>query len=436
MSAIGRRTKDDSGTYASNKNIARIATSGTESKENLPLAEQRSGSARQQERPQTKLNRIDSVLIAEGKSTVEICFCYCKQIAIGSAEISHALIQVRQDVKVKKSAYSAALFWVYLYLLKIPVEFINYLYIVYSLEIFSLICILDVFDIGTDVLLLLRFRNEGIEIVGWLVVAIIFGVWNLVYEVVMVSRGRRYTAKHQQVCVHDKLVSKRFKHGGLIEELRGSALFLHSVGLISRNLSEDTLIMIVALLRGQRIVGIQEQISFATTLFFVGYAIAHLWQGIAVVIGWLVDHIGRKVDDGEKTNEGVSYMIVALSVSSLTFGSTVALWGNVINLFFTDISTSDVQRGFLHTAGALISIAAAFSLLVLQFFVPVFVDDDPECDPLGPFSCLPKQTYEDIRIDAALRLHDHIQTSAAQTDAKEAHNRCADVLLCCPGCSL
>eukprot|EP00466_Bigelowiella_natans_P021202 jgi/Bigna1/82654/fgenesh1_pg.95_\ len=351
-----------------------------------------------------KLKRVDSMLIARGGTVQEsTCNRYCSSvpsIVIAWELVSDALKQAAiRDERSK----SCADFWnlILVYIVTIPFELYRYLSVRCAMAKLTVVFAIDLWDTLTDVILLNEFRNEGSDIVGWLSIALAFGIWNLTFEAITLYRGHAYVTDQQFGHLYGAGVRTREGVPGRVDHFLLSGLFS-----LARNVSEDGLVMIAGLLRGQQISGMIDRISYGTSLVLVAHSIVQQVRGLIPGFCYMIPENYR--------HKGfvAAFQIFTVVALPLLLASLVmiVLWTQFLALFFRGAEYESWERDLLHAAGSAIVFASLVSLFGLQTVFSSVRDSSGDVTAEeGPFGAsISIEEAENAKHAAALRLKDTI----------------------------
>eukprot|EP00466_Bigelowiella_natans_P014051 jgi/Bigna1/84420/fgenesh1_pg.136_\ len=401
-----------------NDDIVTLSVLGTNGEQLEKLAVSGVTSARSPEGGEAKSDfplaagRLNTVCIANGESiessTCRKCCCF-PSVIIAAQLVLDAVNQSREMTNEdrKGSCFATSCTLIYVYIIRIPFELWRYFSVRASMTKVVVIFIIDIWDTVTDVFLLIEFMDKGREVVGWLSVALFLGAWNLLYEAITISRGTAYVTDQQFGLLYEHELRGR----GNPDINDGFHLFTSAMLSISRNISEDGLVMIVGLLRGQQIVDPIERIAYGTTLGLVALSILQQIRAIAPTISSLYEFF-RDNPCACSPSFFLSAFSKIVFTSPTMLGSSVVvvLWGHFLALFFRDAEYEGWERDLLHTAGAVIVLASVMSLFWMQTTVSADRDEiGTTLAGFGPFGDGISAEYAaSMRKSAGLRLKDRI----------------------------
>eukprot|EP00470_Lotharella_oceanica_P010788 CAMPEP_0170186636 /NCGR_PEP_ID=MMETSP0040_2-20121228/39783_1 /TAXON_ID=641309 /ORGANISM="Lotharella oceanica, Strain CCMP622" /LENGTH=429 /DNA_ID=CAMNT_0010433461 /DNA_START=80 /DNA_END=1369 /DNA_ORIENTATION=+ len=247
-----------------------------------------------------------------------------------------------------------------LYIYRLPLALMSYFSVAFAPELMCFTLVLDLWDTATDVLLVSQARNESAGYQAWLIIALFLGAWNLIYEILWMFQPRAAMVQFRAFTVLGitTLNSERRKLAGF-----GTGTWV----MFGRCVSEDGLVMVAALLRGEKITGTAEQIAFATSLTFIALCIL---QMLGVICWTYARSFSKLSNDRWKDCAEVSVVITSFCVYMTCIGVTLTLWCNFIFLFWEESQYNAIEKAFLHLAGVAVVFMACVSLGVFQTILP------------------------------------------------------------------
>ncbi|GAB5367279.1 hypothetical protein AAMO2058_001216600 [Amorphochlora amoebiformis] len=315
--------------------------------------------------------------------------------------------------------------WCKIFFYVTPSELTTYFGVMYAWEISILTVILDMWDIFSDILLLVAIESEGghedekADGKIWLSVALIFGFFNLLFEYANVCRGRLYVTFQKSCQVYGvSNIEDLRRHNHIVEQEKVESTWSQILGTFNRSLSEDAIVMIVALLRGKKIEGSGEIMAYSTSLFFSFFALVNILQ-------YLLSTALLLLTGFKYYYASVSNFFQYVFLPSTGFVVVGILWINVFMLFFYEAQYQGSKRDLLHVAGVLIAFVSAFSICFVQGYRSAV--NGIHGIRMGPFAStkgakkvgfeesydLGESEFYDVRIYAATTLHDNIAGSVS-----------------------
>ena len=157
------------------------------------------------------------------------------------------------------------------YVFTLPSGVTSYITIIFASEVMIIVLVLDLWDTFTDIILITQARDEPISYQVWITIALVFGVWNLVYEVMWMFKSRYKTMLFKVGTMFGKFDVFHIRIHYEEESVTLESLTTSYIGtflMFDRCASEDGLVMVAALVRGKKISGLGEIIAFTTSLVF------------------------------------------------------------------------------------------------------------------------------------------------------------------------
>eukprot|EP00466_Bigelowiella_natans_P011348 jgi/Bigna1/72176/fgenesh1_pg.18_\ len=273
--------------------------------------------------------------------------------------ISKAVEEIQEEMeKSTRGCCWRKWMWARVYFFTIPSHFFVYTKAAFAYERNILALALDVWDTITDFLLLVVIASTvnsggGAGAIMWLCVGLAFGVLNLALELATVLRGRTYSIVQGAWFAHGRSVlaveATKAREEGLAEtgstELTIDLKRLEASVMFTRCITEDALITIVALLRGEKIdgdvcawvfligsaakaqlvgdsnTGFSEIIAYSTSLVFMMIAILGLFDLLVSRVSYGFREFSTGEGSGSRTAAAVIAVISVANIYSQSFGS-------------------------------------------------------------------------------------------------------------------
>jgi len=231
----------------------------------------------------------------------------------------------------------------------LPKELASYFAIIFAPEVMAFTFLLDTWDTVSDVILAVNFGGEKVDYQFWVIMALIFGTWNLVYEFFWIVQGRSRLTAYKSFMINN--VADPHKAPGSDTGSNGRGKFANTLAMFGRCVAEDGLVMIAALLRGKKIEGLGEQSAFATSLLFLALCILNMADLLILAFSHSLNE-----------RYPISPVLFTLCVGGIPFGVMITLWVHFLLLFFTDVEYSEIAQAFIHLAGVIILMVSFCSL--------------------------------------------------------------------------